>query len=176
MPKNQFPLRFSAAGRRKLIVSVLQGCLRQVDADHLRVRDLQRDGPGDAARAGPQVEHARRAVEVHLPQRTDPRGHEQFRLGTGDQYAGPHGEAVLAELREAEHVLDGFAPAEPPQVVQQLRFALRRDGRLRLDDVGVALRAQFLLAEHQNHTPRLRRRVQGLEASDALADEVGEQH
>ena len=160
----------------KLPGSVAQRRLGPIDADDLRIPDLQRDAPGDAAGAGAEIEHPGRTVQLQLPQETDGAGHEQFRLGTRDQHAGPDGETVPAELGDPQHILDGFAAAKAPEVVFQLRLPLFRHGGPGLDDVGVGGGAQFLREEHQNQTPRLRRRVQGLEAGDAVADELGEQH
>ena len=152
------------SGRRagisdKLPPGVAQGRFRQVDADDLGVADVQRDAPGDAARAGAEVEHLRRAVQLHFLERADRLGDEQLRLGPRYEHARPHGEAPVAELRHAQHILDGLAGAQPLQVGLELRQPVRRDGRFRLHDMRVVRHAQQLTAEHQNQTPRLRRRV-----------------
>ena len=147
-----------------------------VYADDFGIVNFASDAPGDAARAGAEIQHLGGAVEVHFAQRAHGLGDQLLRLRPGDQHAGPHGEAVPAELRDSQHILDGLAGAEAPQSVLQLRLALRRHGRLRLDDVGVARHAQQFFAEHQNQTPRLGRRVKVLQAGRPAADEVGQPH
>ena len=152
---------------------VAKGSFRQVNTNHLGLRNLQGERPGDAAGARTKVQHARGGAAAQF---RDGLRDQLLRLGTRYQHARAHGEAVSAELGESQHILDGFSPAQPLQVAFQFRQAPVGHGGLRLDDMGIGGGAQPLRAEHQNQTPRLRRRVQGLKTGDAVADEVGEQH
>ena len=81
-----------------------------------------------------------------------------------------------AELRDPQYILYGFARAKALQTILQLREAFFGNGRIRLHDVRIARGAQQFLAEHQNQTPRLGRRVEGLETGGAVADEIGQEH
>ena len=125
--------------------AIIQGVGRHVGGEDRGARPLMRDGEGDRARPGAQIEHA----QVPVPRQPGERELDQrLRFRARNEHRGRHLQREPPELAYAGEIRDGLAVAAAPGERNERIRALARQRIVAVRDQPCAVLAEHVRKQH----------------------------